>query len=166
MSERPVRANRGNRLKTLIDATFVDDELADAWKDSDDDTSSRALSGSSDSVDSDFSATESSGRLTDAEADALEDEPKLKRPRPEKVAPLRERKASLLSQCERMTTARVRAEANSVALREYEARVSRDAVPVLKVTAPRSNVDFSSTSQMLLRGFSHVVGTYTRFEHV
>jgi hypothetical protein len=160
MMSRPVRANRGNRLKTLIDATFAEDDLAEAWKESEDDLSCHATSSSSDSADSDFSATESSGQLTDAEAERSSSEQRTqKKKHRTELPPLRERKKSSLTQEQRMTLAFQRAIANGVALREFEQRILINDVVAPKTAAAVNNVLFHSSARLMSAiGLSHVLG--------
>jgi hypothetical protein len=140
IGRRNLRPNRGNKLSQLLRDGFSDeDDIDDAWKEQAGDSDFEASSDSTQtSDDSDFSASESEGRLSSADGDAnteqavrreerdgKEQERKSFMKRKDQKQPLqgavRQRKASGITQADRMTAAAATALSNTRALEHEEA---------------------------------------------
>lgn len=138
-ARRPVRANRGARLAALLKEGFSDeDDINDEWKDRPDDKAYTPPSSDTDDCDSDFSQSESSGKLSEYEGEedpekaaAREDRAQrekekksfMKRkgkPQQQLLGDIRQRQPSKITQAERMAAARARAEEQTAQLADQE----------------------------------------------
>jgi hypothetical protein len=156
---RPVRANRGNRLKELIRHGIDDDDaLAEEWKERADDDVALAPSASpSDSEDSDFSASEHSSQLSDAEAEDDGDAPRPAAKGAPQLTRKRDRKTSTIPQEVRMASAFEYAAENR-GRSVLETQPSGTRAERKNKNADRSTIYRSSATMLAANGVSHVLG--------
>jgi hypothetical protein len=153
------RPNRGNRLKELITEGFSDeDEITDAWKETAND-SDASVEETSDTADSDFSASEHSSTLSGASKASWDSD---SRPQKTKQAlkPLRARKLPKISQATRLTAAFDHARTHEALPRGVD-NPKRTHGKTRPPGLGSASLVFRSNDAMLKLGCSHVRGAHS-----